>query len=92
MVVTLVLHIDFYTYFVSGDHFEYRVYAYLLPLVFVTLIWSLDRSGMPVLRASSIAVTFILLSLPVQWTHWVVTKDLNTRKETHVMKVSVVSH
>lgn len=34
-------------------------------------------------------VTFILLSYPIPWTHWALTRHLKTREETYHMKVSV---
>jgi arabinofuranosyltransferase len=85
VIVTILFHISYYTYVVGGDHFEYRVYAYLLPVIFVVLNWSLNRLYIHPFHAISITVIFILLSMPVQWTHWLLTKDLNTRKETHIM-------
>ena len=30
--------------------------------------------------------------MPVQWSHWVLTKDLNTRRETHVMYMPIAPH
>jgi len=89
VVGTLIFHIGYYCYIVGGDHFEYRVYTYILPLIFVAFIWSLNRLCMHRFRSISVMVTFILLSMPVQWTHWMLTKNLNTREQTHVMRVPI---
>lgn len=89
VIVTLLLHVGYYTFVVGGDHFEYRVYDYLLPVIFLTLIWSLNTLRMHRLPAIAVTLTVILLSMPVQWTHWVLTKDITTREETHVMRVPV---
>jgi arabinofuranosyltransferase len=89
VVGTLILHIGYYTYVVGGDHFEYRVYAHLLPLVFVALVWSLNRLRMYPFPAISVVLAFILFSMPVQWTHWALTKDLNNRQQTEIMRVPI---
>jgi arabinofuranosyltransferase len=37
-------------------------------------------------------VAFWLVGLPVQWTHWVVTKDLTNRRDTHVLVAPVAQY
>jgi arabinofuranosyltransferase len=92
VVGALVVHAGYYTFIVGGDHFEYRVYAHLLPLIFVAFVWSLNSlHGRPISSIAA-AMIFIALSLPVQWTHWAVTRDLITRDETHAMFVPIAPH
>jgi arabinofuranosyltransferase len=89
VVGTLLVHMAYYTLIVGGDHFEYRVYSHLLPLVFIAMIWSLKtlftrrRHVMVLLWAS------VLISMPVQWTHYALTRDLNTREQTHMMRAPI---
>jgi arabinofuranosyltransferase len=92
VIGTLALHVCYYTFAVGGDHFEYRVYAQLLPLIFLVLVWSLNRLRLRPSRVITVSVAFVLLSMPVPWTHWHLTKNLNTRKESWVMRVAIAPH
>ncbi|HPB29889.1 MAG TPA: hypothetical protein PLB62_00365 [Candidatus Sumerlaeota bacterium] len=89
VIGTLLFHMGYYTCVVGGDHFEFRVYSHLLPLTFIALAWSLNRLRLNSVPAMATALVFVLLSLPVPWTHWALTKDLNTRDEAHMMRVPV---
>ena len=89
VVLTLLAHFAFYTLIVGGDHFEYRVYAAYVPLIFVGFVWSLNYLNWGRIPTIGIAMAFVILSLPVQWTHWALTHNLNTRAETWVMRVPI---
>jgi len=78
VVLILMVHFAYYTLIVGGDHFEYRVYNHLIPFIFLAFVWLLNRLRMNGMLALSFAFAFVLLSLPVQWTHWAATKDLDT--------------
>ncbi len=89
VITTLLAHLSYYTFIVGGDHFEYRVYSYTIPIIFMVLVWSLNLlKNNPGVFIGLIS-GFILLSMPVQWTHWALTKDLNTRDETYIMQVPI---
>ena len=88
----LLLHVGYYTFAVGGDHFEYRVYTHLLPLLFLSMLWSLNSLRLRPSRAITALVVFVLLSMPVPWTRWMLTKDLNTRRETHVLRMPIALH
>ena len=92
VIGALLIHCGYYTYVVGGDHFEYRIYAHLVPLMMIALFWSLNRLRAEPRTAIAVTLTFVLLSMPVQWTHWVLTKDLHTRHETKAMYVPIASH
>lgn len=89
MVVAAVMafHLGYYTFLVGGDHFEFRIYAWLVPFVPVLLAASLahTRWMVPTLYA------WILLSLPIPWTHWWATQDRVTRDDTHKL-VEPIAH
>jgi arabinofuranosyltransferase len=89
VVLTLAAHFGYYTFIVGGDHFEYRVYNHLLPFVFIALVWGLNQLDLRRSTALALACLFVLLSLPVPWTHWALTRHLETRKQTYVMRVPV---
>lgn len=86
---TLLAHLGYYTFIVGGDHFEYRVYSHTIPLIFLALVWSLNRLQLKPLPFFGLLLGCILVSLPVQWTHWLLSRDRDTRANTHVMRVPI---
>lgn len=92
VIVTILLHFGYYTFIVGGDHFEYRIYTYLIPLIFVALIWSINILNINRAAATAIAIATILLSLPLQWSHWAATKHLCTRHQTVNMQIDIAPH
>ncbi|MDQ4078105.1 MAG: hypothetical protein M3220_17895 [Chloroflexota bacterium] len=92
VVLVMLLHVSYYTFIVGGDHFEYRIYNQYIPFIFLLCLWSLNRLAIRQVSRPAIfglALLSVLVSLPVQWTHWSVTHDLNTREETHMMVVPI---
>lgn len=92
VIGTIVLHWGYYTLLIGGDHFEYRVYSHLIPMIFVAFTWSLTQLRMTIKKSVSFTLLFVLLSMPIQWTHWVLTKDFSTRLETWRMYEPVAPH
>jgi arabinofuranosyltransferase len=85
----LSVHYFYFTLIVGGDHFEYRIYNHLFPLVFLCLIWAVQRLALRPVATLVVALLCVLLSLPVPWTHWYLTKDLSTRVQTHKLRAKV---
>jgi arabinofuranosyltransferase len=86
---TVLAHVAYYTLRVGGDHFEYRVFSYLLPPLFLSVMWLLGRLDLRPSRALAASLAVVLLSLPIPWTHWHATRSLSTRNETHILMVPV---
>src|SRR5258708_26975104 len=89
---TLAAHFAYYTFIIGGDHFEYRVYSQLVPLLLVSFVWLLNvlaaRPGW-VLALLSVS---ILAGLPIPWTHWAASQSLTTREDTLAMELPVASY
>ncbi len=88
-IAVLLFHVSYYTLMIGGDHFEYRVYSELIPLIFVSAV-SLAVAATS--RASIVVslVSFLLLaSWPIPWVHWLRTKDLDTRETTYQLRMPV---
>ncbi len=81
----LLAHLAFYTLVIGGDHFEYRVYSHLIPLVFVSLLWLVARLDLRPPAAVSLFLLCIALSWPIPWVHYLETRDLESRAETFHM-------
>lgn len=91
-LATVALHVGFYTLIVGGDHFEYRVYSHLLPLGCLALLWALGRVAERPAAASVLLSVALAVSLPVPWTHWWLTKDLDSRAQTAFLEVPLAPH
>jgi arabinofuranosyltransferase len=88
IIASLVVigHVAYYTLIIGGDHFEYRVYSYLVPLLFVSGAWcAAHLFRRPVFAFAAVGM-FVLASLPIGWVHWEQTHELRTRRETHILK------
>jgi len=88
-VLLVVLHIAYYTLIIGGDHFEYRVYSYLVPIIFISFLWMINRLKLKPAAAMVLFAVFILLSQPVPWTHRALTRKLYSREQTHMMQVAI---
>ncbi len=91
-VLTLLAHGAYYTFAIGGDHFEFRVYSHLVPLLFVSAVWLLVRAVSQPGVAAAILASWVVLSCPIPWMHWWLTKDLSTRRETIMLDVAVAPH
>ena len=90
-VLTLVAHASYYTLIIGGDHFEYRVYSFLVPMMFLSFLWLLDRSGLRRLVSVGTLAAFVALSLPVPWIHWAESQTRTSREETRLLRVPVAN-
>jgi len=89
VLVTILGHVGYYTLIIGGDHFEYRVLSYLIPLVFISMVWMLNRIMSDAVMAACAIGLFILISWPLPWTHWTITRDLTTRDDTWIMRIPI---
>jgi len=85
VLLTLLAHVAYYTLVIGGDHFEYRVYSQLIPLLFVSFIWLCARLDLRPAAVVTLSVAFIACSWPIPWTHYLETRDLESRRETFHM-------
>jgi arabinofuranosyltransferase len=81
-LLTVIAHLGYYTFVVGGDHFEYRVYSYLVPLVFISFAWLMNAARLRTRSAAGLLASFVLLSYPLPWTHWHLSQERTTRRDT----------
>jgi arabinofuranosyltransferase len=81
-VATLLAHFAYFTLVVGGDHFEYRVYHHLVPLLFLSGAWAAAWSGAGTRVAPALFITWAVLSLVLPWTRHAVHQGLGTRAST----------
>ena len=72
----------YYTFIIGGDHFEYRVYSQLVPLLLVSFVWLLNALAVRPAVALGLIGLSLAAGLPIPWTHWALTQRYHTRAET----------
>jgi arabinofuranosyltransferase len=88
---TLAAQLAYYTLIVGGDHFEYRVYSYLIPLVLVVGVrLGVALHGVGSRLAAYWLLAAIVASWPIPWVHWWVTRDRWDREVE--MRVPIAAH
>jgi arabinofuranosyltransferase len=92
VIGAVFLHAGYYTLVIGGDHFEYRVYSHLIPLLFLAFICFLNAADFRPRTSVAIFILTIALSLPLPWTHWHLTRDMSSRHETYYLKVPISYH
>ncbi|MEP7358010.1 MAG: hypothetical protein ABI847_12260, partial [Anaerolineales bacterium] len=85
----VLAHFLYYTFVIGGDHFEYRVYSQLVPLLLVSFVWLLNRLAMRPALALGLLTLSLLAGLPIPWTHWALTQRFHTRAETFNLQQAV---
>jgi len=92
VTAVLLLHAAYYTLVIGGDHFEYRVYSQLVPVLFVSAAWLAARVVRRPTGAVLALLAFLLASWPIPWAHWALTHRLTTRDETHRLAEPLAPH
>lgn len=88
-VLAVLLHLAYYTLVVGGDHFEFRVYSYLVPLLMVTGLWACLRLRLSVAWTATCFAVLLFFGLPLQWTNWLLSRQFAARGETQQLHVPV---
>jgi arabinofuranosyltransferase len=70
VVATLVAHAAYYALLVGGDHFEFRVFAHLVPLIPLSLVALADGLSWTRARVFLLLGLMTALGLPIPWIHW----------------------
>lgn len=91
-LVTLGAHAGYYTFLVGGDHFEYRVYSHLVPLLWISAVWLAARVVSRPRGVIAVLVVWLVVSSPIPWVHWFETRDLTTRAQTLRMARPIAQH
>ncbi|MEZ4319256.1 MAG: hypothetical protein R3F61_17215 [Myxococcota bacterium] len=92
VVGTLAFHFAYYTFWIGGDHFEYRVYAWAVPLVWIGAFRALDALRWRPSRAFGMLAVVWLVGLPLPWTLWIQTRDIEVRHQRGMPTYQVDKH
>jgi arabinofuranosyltransferase len=88
----LAAHGAFYTLVIGGDHFEYRVYSHLIPFAFLAAAWLSARLFASGRAAVAALIAVMVLSWPIPWAHWMLSRSLSTRAATRKMVIPLAPH
>ena len=91
-VVTLAAHWAYYTLRVGGDHFEFRIYHHLVPLLMVSFPFLAARAGLAARGTIGAMVFMIALGSVIPWTHWRHTHMVMGHKDPGSFKYPVARH
>ncbi|HTF90055.1 MAG TPA: hypothetical protein VK843_16695, partial [Planctomycetota bacterium] len=91
-VAAVLANAAWYTLWLGGDHFEFRIYAHLVPLAWLGLLGILGALSASPRATAVILAAQLLLSLPIQWTHWALTHELITYQQARDLSVQVAPH
>ena len=87
VLAAVCLHIAYYTLIIGGDHFEYRIYSHVIPLVFVSFVWMLSLLTS---RSSVVVCAFVLMiigSSVIPWSTWIRTRELDVKPGDYQISV-----
>jgi len=89
VVIALLTHMAYYTLVIGGDHFEYRVYSFWIPLMFLSFVWIVNKLSLKGVVATALTALFVVMSFPVPWIHWGLTQNRTTRIQTQEMQAPI---
>ncbi len=90
VVVACILgHVGYYTLIVGGDHFEWRVYSQLIPLIYLALLWAIPMLNFGAGKSLGIVAAAIVLSLPIPWTYHSAEKQITYVPLSSALKLTV---
>lgn len=83
-VGALAAHFAYFTLMIGGDHFEYRVYAHTVLILWVGIVAMIAALKVSVPKSIGLFVAMLLVSLPLGWVHHVKTRSLGLEQFTEV--------
>jgi arabinofuranosyltransferase len=86
---TFVVHVGYYALVVGGDHFEYRVFTYLIIPIAVSLARLVTTLPVRPLTGAAVFLLTMAVGLPLPWIHYARSRVLVTRDATFKMFVPV---
>jgi arabinofuranosyltransferase len=91
-IATVFAHFAYYTFDVGGDHFEYRPYHALVPLLALSFFALGDRLAWPARRTWVAFGAMTALGLVLPWTHWWHTRATVGHKEPGSFVYPIADH
>ena len=90
-VTTVVWHLSYYTFIIGGDHFEWRVYSHLPPLLMLSFVYFMNVLKFSPARTIISLTLLIALSMPIPWVHHFQEKKITELKVADTVKIKVSS-
>ncbi len=87
-VATLCFQVGYYTFSIGGDHFEWRVYSHLPPLILLSFVYFMNKMNIRPMFAISSLVALIVFSLPIPWVHHFYEKKITSMKLVDTLQIT----
>ncbi len=87
-VITLCAQLGNYTFSIGGDHFEWRVFSHLPPLLLLSLIYLLNKMRLRPKYAIAVMVIYIAFSIPIPWTIHLEAKKVSSMTVSSTLHIS----
>jgi arabinofuranosyltransferase len=88
-VLVVILHLGYYTFIIGGDHFEWRVYSHLPPLILLSSIYFLKALNVSAFRSTIALALIIAVSLPMPWVYHAEEKKINYLRAVDTLYITV---
>lgn len=88
-VTTVVLHLSYYTFVIGGDHFEWRVYSHLPPLLMLSFVYFMSQLNFSPRRTIISLALLIAFSIPIPWVHHFEEKKITELAVADTVKIKV---
>ncbi len=88
-VMTVVLHLSYYTFVIGGDHFEWRVYSHLPPLLMLSFVYFMSLLNCSPGRTIISLALLIAFSIPIPWVHHFEEKKITELTVADTVKIKV---
>ena len=85
----MILHAGYYTFIIGGDHFEWRVYSHLPPLILLSSIYFLNALNLSAFRSAIALALIIAVSLPIPWVYYAEGKKINSLRVEDTLYITV---
>jgi arabinofuranosyltransferase len=92
MGLGIALHLGLATLWIGGDHFEYRIYSQWVVPMGVALVSLLARADLRFRAALLTVCATLVASLPVAWSHYLVTRRWHEQTGKYVEFVPLAPH
>jgi arabinofuranosyltransferase len=88
-VTCLLVQVGYYTFFQGGDHFEWRVYSHLPPLILLSSVYCLNVLNTSPMRTLGILSLVVAASLPMPWAYHAAEKKISELKQEETLLITV---
>ncbi len=88
-VSCLAAQVWYYTFLVGGDHFEWRVFSHLPPMLLLSVVYFLRIINLTPLRSALLFALVVVIAMPIPWTYHFAEKEISQLEEKETLYITV---